>query len=215
MLGGLQQIGEVGSFGLRSISLQAPGWLVNGSGRTIMALATVLIVGPLCMVEEIRQVDLFKALYMYALENTCSWSTHASMGDPPLKILCYWVQLESAGVLGTGIALCLVAVVVYDSSRENLPAVKSQQLPTWGFSSLGKLASSWMKFFSSGCKLSSIVHFHSWGYKYKLDRPCVCTYMCLQGTSHKQYPFLASLSSISPSWCPSWGGCRQGRLEWK
>jgi len=46
-------------------------------------------------------------------------------------------QLEYAGMVGTAIVLWLMGAVVIDSSKHNFPALRSHDLATVGFSSIG------------------------------------------------------------------------------
>ncbi|KAJ7298881.1 hypothetical protein O6H91_11G105900 [Diphasiastrum complanatum] len=57
LVGGIQQTGEAAAIGILSLSGNAPHWLVGGSGRVLMALTTAFIVGPLCLVEKLRQLE--------------------------------------------------------------------------------------------------------------------------------------------------------------
>ncbi|KAG6555451.1 hypothetical protein Mapa_002681 [Marchantia paleacea] len=100
MVGQTAQIGEVGTIGLVAISPNLPNWLVGSSGRVFMVFGMVLIVAPLCLGKQLR-------------------------------------QLEYAGVVGTSIVIWLLISVVFKSSREDLPAIRSKEFATVGFKNIG------------------------------------------------------------------------------
>lgn len=55
------------------------------------------------------------------------------MADPK-----YTFQLEYAGVIGTSIVIWLLISVVFKSSREDLPAIRSKEFATVGFNNIGR-----------------------------------------------------------------------------
>lgn len=57
LVGGVAQVGEAGAIGLTSIWPNIPSAFVDGSGRLLMVIATLLIIGPLCLVRGLRQVS--------------------------------------------------------------------------------------------------------------------------------------------------------------
>ncbi|CAM6106707.1 unnamed protein product [Calypogeia fissa] len=57
LVGGFVQIGEVGRTGFVAFSSNMPNWLVGSYGRVIIVAAVVLIVAPLCLVSQLRQLE--------------------------------------------------------------------------------------------------------------------------------------------------------------
>ncbi|KAL3689246.1 hypothetical protein R1sor_015555 [Riccia sorocarpa] len=57
LVGGTAQVGEVGTIGLTSINSHLPDWLAGSSGRFLMTLGTLVIVVPLCMGKQLRQLE--------------------------------------------------------------------------------------------------------------------------------------------------------------
>ncbi|CAK9219067.1 unnamed protein product [Sphagnum troendelagicum] len=102
LVGGIAQVGEAAAIGLTSIWPNTPAVFTSGSGRLLMAIATVFIIAPLCLVRRLR-------------------------------------QLEYAGMVGTAIVLWLMGAVVIDCSKHNFPALRSHDLATVGFSSIGNV----------------------------------------------------------------------------
>jgi len=59
IVGGIAQVGEAAAIGLTSIWPNTPAVFTSGSGRLLMAIATVFIIAPLCLVRRLRQVDIY------------------------------------------------------------------------------------------------------------------------------------------------------------
>lgn len=59
IVGGIAQVGEAAAIGLTSIWPNTPAVFTSGSGRLLMAIATVFIIAPLCLVRRLRQVYIY------------------------------------------------------------------------------------------------------------------------------------------------------------
>eukprot|EP00898_Chlorokybus_atmophyticus_P002369 jgi/Chlat1/3132/Chrsp21S03361 len=59
IIGGILQVGEICAAGFIGIwgEDRVPGWVVDGGGRVVMAIATVGLVAPLCLVKQLRQLE--------------------------------------------------------------------------------------------------------------------------------------------------------------
>ncbi|KAL2644991.1 hypothetical protein R1flu_012578 [Riccia fluitans] len=57
IVGGTAQIGEVATIGLTAINSSLPEWLAGNSGRFLMTLGIIVIVAPLCMCKQFRQLE--------------------------------------------------------------------------------------------------------------------------------------------------------------
>ncbi len=73
IVGGIAQVGEAAAIGLTSIWPNTPAVFTSGSGRLLMAIATVFIIAPLCLVRRLRQVYIY--IYIHSFLPACTSSS--------------------------------------------------------------------------------------------------------------------------------------------